>query len=83
MEFPDNEAPYDYVDIVPNKFYEVLDNKLDHPGISKRIIRDWNESGKIIVDKNGKNTILATIKTGTKQIRVIRLKMHLCIDEVI
>lgn len=82
MEFPDNEAPYDYVDIIPQRFYEVMDNKLNHPGISKRILRDWQGSGKIIVDKNGKNTILATIKSGTKQTRVIRVKLPLPIGGV-
>lgn len=74
MEHPLGEVPYDYADIIPQKLKEVLDTKLGHPGISSRILRDWKDNGKIIT-KDDRSTILATIKTGKKQIRVIRLKM--------
>lgn len=79
MAHPDNEAPYDYADIVPQKLKEIIDNKLGHPGISSRILQDWNDSGRI-VGTNGRNTILATIKTDKKQMRVIRFKMPLLSD---
>lgn len=81
MAHPFGEVPYDYADIVPQKLKEVLDNKLGHPGISSRILRDWKGSGRIITTDE-RNTILATIKSGKKQIRVIRLKMPI-LKEVI
>lgn len=77
MEWPQSGVPFDYVDIIPHKLKEILDKKLGHPGISNRIIRDWSLSDRIVIDSNGKSSILATIKTGMKQSRVIRLKMPL------
>ncbi|NOR85102.1 DUF927 domain-containing protein [archaeon] len=75
MAHPANESPYDYADILPQKLKEIIETKLNKPGISSRIIRDWADSGRIILNKDKKNTILATIKSGNKQIRVIRLKL--------
>lgn len=80
MEFPDENVPFDYVDIIPSKLYEILDKKLGHPGISKRIVLDWADGDKIVVGADGKKQIKATIKTGTKQTRVVRLKLSL-LDE--
>lgn len=77
MAHPKEGAPYDYVDIIPSKFYNVLDAALEHKGISKRILSDWNDAGKIVTSKDGKNTISARIKLGDKPIRVIRLKSPL------
>jgi len=74
MEHPDNEAPYDYADIIPQKLNEIIDKKLGHPGISSRILRDWFESGRII-GEGGRKNIRATIKSGHKQMRVVRLKL--------
>lgn len=81
MEHPDDKIPYDYVDIIPSKLAEILDKKLGHPGISKRILQDWSEAGKIVTGNDGRNTMPATIKTGTKQIRVVRLKLSLLSDQ--
>ena len=81
MAHPQNMAPYDYVDFVPHKLKEVLDKKLGHPGMSKRILRDWVTSGAIISNTNGKTTISATIKNGDKQMRVIRLKLPINTEE--
>lgn len=76
MQWQSDEAPYDYADIIPAKLSEVLDKKLNHPGITKRILREWKDSGRIVCGKDGRTTIQATINEGDKQTRVIRLKMQ-------
>lgn len=77
MEWPDEEVPYDYIDIIPQKLKEIIDKKLKHPGISKRVLRDWGESGRIELSTDGRVAILSTLKVGTKAMRVVRLKIPL------
>lgn len=82
MEHPEDKIPYDYVDVIPTILGGIIDKKLDHPGISKRILQEWNEAGKIVTGNDGRNTITATIKTGMRQGRVIRLKLSLLSDQM-
>ena len=81
MQWPESEAPWDYVDIIPNKLNEILDKKLNHPGISRQILREWAKESKIETTTDGRPTILATIKKGSKQGRVVRLKIPLITEE--
>lgn len=77
MQWPDGEAPYDYVDIVPNKLKEVLEKEFEHPGIGKQILREWKNDDKIVCDNEGKSTLKATLKKGMNQTRVVRIKFKI------
>jgi uncharacterized protein (DUF927 family) len=76
----DDEDNFDYVDIIPSILSNTLDKKLGHPGISKRILQDWGTEDIIVLGSDGRTTIKSTIQRGSKQTRVVRLKISIIED---
>ena len=76
----DDKDNFDYVDVIPSILSNILDKKLGHPGISKRILQDWGNEGIIVLGSDGRTSIKATIQRGSKQTRVVRLKISMLED---
>lgn len=78
--YSDDKDDFDYVDVIPSILSDVLDKKLGHPGISKRILQDWGNDDFIVLGSDGRTSIKATIQKGSKQTRVVRLKLSMLED---
>jgi hypothetical protein len=74
MEFPESEAPFDYVDILYAKLKEILDKKFNRVGISKQILKTWSDTDKIVPGDKGRDTRRVVIKEGDGRVGVVRLR---------